>query len=70
MIDDLIKSLQSFKTIMNYRGLHFDEDKSLLYSHVRKDMATVYEPEVITLFGPVESFAGIETKKAKKAQLL
>ena len=29
MIDDLIKSLQSFNTIMNYRGLDFDGDKSL-----------------------------------------
>ena len=70
MIDDLIKSLQSFKTIMNYRCLHFDGDKSVLYSQVRKDMATIYEPEDVTLFGPVESFAGIETKKAKKSQLL
>ena len=55
MIDDLIKSLQSFKTIMNCRGLHFDGDKSLLYSYVRKDMATIYEPEDVTLFGPVEN---------------
>ena len=55
MIDELIKSLQSFKTIMNYRGLHFDGDKSLLYSYVRKDMATIYEPEDVTLFGPVEN---------------
>ena len=70
MIDDLIKSLQSFKIIMNYRGLDFNGDKSLLYSHARKDMATVYEPEDVTLYGPIESFAGIETKKAKKSQLL
>ena len=55
MIDDLIKSLQSFKTIMNYRGLDFDGDESLLYSHLRKDMATIYEPEDVTLFGYVEN---------------
>ena len=55
MIDDLIKSLQSFKTSMNYRGLDFDGDKSLLCSHVRKDMATIYDPEDVTLFGPVEN---------------
>ena len=55
MIDDLIKSLQSFKTIMNYRGLDFDGNKSLLYSHVRKDMATIYEPEDVTLFDPVKN---------------
>ena len=41
MIDNLIKSLKSF----NFDGLDFDGDKSLLYSHVRKDMATIYEPE-------------------------
>ena len=41
MIDDLIKSLQYFKTIMNYRGLDFDGDKSLIYSRVRKGMATI-----------------------------
>ena len=52
MIDDLIKSLQSFKTIMNYRGLDFDGDKSLLCSYIRTDMATIYEPEDVTLFGP------------------
>ena len=55
MTDDLIKSLQSFKTIMKYRGLYFDGDKSLFYSHVRKDMATIYDPEDLTLFGPVEN---------------
>ena len=55
MMDDLIKSLQSFKAIMNYRGLDFDGDKTLLYSYVRKDMATIYEPEDVTLFGPVEN---------------
>ena len=55
MIDDLIKSLQSFKTIMSYRGLDFDGDKSLLYSHEQKDMATIYEPKDLTLFGPVKN---------------
>ena len=55
MIEHLMKSLKSFKTIMNYRGLDFDGDKRLLYSHVRKDMATIYEPEDVTLFGPVEN---------------
>ena len=55
MIDDLIKSLQSLKTIMNYRGLDFDGDKRLLYSHVRKDMATIYELEDVALFRPVEN---------------
>ena len=50
MIEDLIKCLNSFKSLMQFKNLDFDADKAVQYASIREAMAALY-PEDISLFG-------------------
>ena len=51
MIENLIKSIETYKAMMEYQGKDFDADKTVQYGKVRKMMAEIYEEE---LFGLAE----------------
>ena len=53
MIEDLIKCLSSFKSLMQFNNLDFDADKAVQYASIWEAMAALY-PEDISLFGPIK----------------
>ena len=54
MIENLIDSLQSYKSCMLFKNFDFDADKSAQYSAIREAMADLYLYVDVTLFGQVE----------------
>ena len=53
MIENLLKCLNSYKSMMQFKNLDFDADKTTQYSSIRESMAALY-PEDISLFGPIK----------------
>ena len=54
MIENLLKCLNSFKSMMQFKNLEFDADKTAQYSSIRESMAALY-PNDISLFGPINA---------------
>ena len=53
MIEDLIATIESYKTFMEYKNLDFEADKHAQYIWVREAMAKLYKEIDETLSGPV-----------------
>ena len=52
--EGLINFLQAYKSKMEYlQAINFDGDRAAQCKELRKEMAQLYEIEVLTLFGPV-----------------
>ena len=55
MIEDLLISIESYKSSMEFKNRDFDADKSAQYTYVRKEMSEIYKDIDENLFGPVET---------------
>ncbi len=55
MIENLITSLHKFKSIMEYKNLDFDGDKTVQYTWLREELARVHDND--ELFGPVAPYS-------------
>ena len=55
MIEDLITSVESYKSAMEFKNLDFDADKSAQYVYVREAMAKIYQETDESFFGPVKA---------------
>ena len=53
MVENLIKSIKSFKASMTFKSLDFDADKAVHYSAVRETMIAIYCDDE-TLFSSTE----------------
>jgi hypothetical protein len=55
MIENLITSLHKFKSIMEYKNLDFDRDKTVQYTWLQEELAHVHDND--KLFGPVAPYS-------------
>ena len=55
MIESVITSLHKFKSVMEYKNLDFDGDRTVQYSWLRKELACVNKND--ELFGPVSMYS-------------
>ena len=55
MVDFLLKALQKYKSTMAYQGKDFDGDRPSQYSFLRKEMATRYQQQTGSPFGPISA---------------
>ena len=54
MIENLLKCLNSIKSMMQFKNLEFDADKTAQYSSIRESMAALY-PDDTSLFGRINA---------------
>lgn len=55
MVEDLINSIDLYKSSMEYKNLDFDADKTAQYAWLREQMAEIYKEENESFFGPVKA---------------